>query len=222
MQSKKQKFTLLKTKQQEVIPLLLLFARYKPIPSFSLLFLARPFLTAFNIIGNLQKPYQVWKRKKKWTTPWCSTLPVIPLLDQRQLNTNPQTLFWWDNLKVAKNFLGPEIPLSAFWQRLNFGETLSEEAEKVLGYLVAKHFLGPEMQLSAFWQKFIMARHFQRKRRKFLAKIKHLPKCESGISGPRKFLATFKVSRQNMPLDCPDQLQLVQWHTRCSLKRRLK
>ena len=44
-------------------------------------------------------------------------------------------VFWRDLLKVAKNFLGPEMPLSAFWQRLDYGETLSEEAEKVLGYL---------------------------------------------------------------------------------------
>ena len=33
------------------------------------------------------------------------------------------------------------MPFSAFWQRFNFGETLSEEAEKVLGYVVVKHFL---------------------------------------------------------------------------------
>ena len=42
-------------------------------------------------------------------------------------------VFWRDILKVAKNFLGSEMPLSVFWQRLNFGETLSEEEEKVLG-----------------------------------------------------------------------------------------
>ena len=63
-------------------------------------------------------------------------------------------------MKVAKNFLGPGMPLSAFWQRLNFGETISEEAEKGLGNLVAKHFFGPEMGLSAFWQSFNMVRHF--------------------------------------------------------------
>ena len=38
-------------------------------------------------------------------------------------------------MKVAKNFLGPKMPLFAFWQMLNIGETLSEEEEKVLGYL---------------------------------------------------------------------------------------
>ena len=65
-------------------------------------------------------------------------------------------------MKVVKHFVGPEMPHSAFWQKLNFGETLSEEAEKVLGYLVAKQFLGPEMPLSAFWQRLIMARHFLR------------------------------------------------------------
>ena len=30
------------------------------------------------------------------------------------------------------NFIVPEIPLSAFWQRPNFGARLSEEAKKVL------------------------------------------------------------------------------------------
>ena len=39
-------------------------------------------------------------------------------------------------LKVAKNFLHPEMPLSVFWERH------TEEAKKVLGYLVAKHFPG--------------------------------------------------------------------------------
>ena len=38
-------------------------------------------------------------------------------------------------LKVAKNFLRPEMPLSVFWRD-------TEEAKKVLGYLIAKHFLG--------------------------------------------------------------------------------
>ena len=57
-------------------------------------------------------------------------------------------LFWRDALKVAKNFLGPKMPLSSFWQRLNFGEILSEEAAEVLDYLQSG-----------------------------LAKIKHLPKC---------------------------------------------
>ena len=72
-------------------------------------------------------------------------------------------------MKIAKNFLGPKMPLCAFWHRVNFGETLSKEEEKVLGCLAAKHFLGPEMPLSAFWQRLILARHFQRKRRKCLA-----------------------------------------------------
>ena len=78
-------------------------------------------------------------------------------------------VFWRDTLKVAKNFLGPKMPLSAFWQRLNFGETLLEEVEEVLGYLVAKHFLGPEMPLSTFFKRLVIARHFQRKQRKCLA-----------------------------------------------------
>ena len=108
------------------------------------------------------------------------------------------------------------MPLSAFWQRLNFGETLSEEVEKVLGYLVAKYFLGPKMPLSAFWQRLIMARHFQRKQKKCLAtwypstfcgstesvspKLSFCQNAESSISWPRKFLVTFNVSRQNTPL----------------------
>ena len=65
----------------------------------------------------------------------------------------PKAYFWRDTLKVAKNFLGSEMPLSTFWQMLNFGETLSEEEEKVSCH------------------------------------IKPLPKCRSGISGPRKCLA---------------------------------
>ena len=97
-------------------------------------------------------------------------------------------MFRRDALKVARNFLGPKVPLSAFWQKLNYGKTLSEEVEKGLGYLVAKHFLGPEMPLSAFWQKLIMARHFQRKRRKCLAQIKHLPKCRKWHFGAKKIL----------------------------------
>ena len=44
-------------------------------------------------------------------------------------------VFWRGTLKVAKNFLGPKMPLFGFWQMPNFGETLSEEEEKVLGYL---------------------------------------------------------------------------------------
>ena len=45
-------------------------------------------------------------------------------------------VLWRDILKVAKNFLGPEMPLSVFWR------DASEEAKRVLGYLVAKNFLG--------------------------------------------------------------------------------
>ena len=86
-------------------------------------------------------------------------------------------LFRRDTMKVAKSFLGPEMPLSTFWQMLNFGETLSEEAEKVLGYQVAKHFL------CFLW--------------KCLAIISPCQNAESGISGPRKRLATFTLSRQN-------------------------
>ena len=68
-------------------------------------------------------------------------------------------LFWWDTLKVANNFLGPKMPLSAFWQMLNFGETLSE---------VAKYFL------LFLW--------------KCLAKIKHLPKRDKRHFGAKKVL----------------------------------
>ena len=38
-------------------------------------------------------------------------------------------------LKVAKDFLGPEMPLCVLARH-------TEEAKKVLGYLVAKNFLG--------------------------------------------------------------------------------
>ena len=74
-------------------------------------------------------------------------------------------------MKVTKNFLGPEKPLPEFWRdtfrgsgesaglpgsqalswprnatfrilaKTYYGETLSEEVEKVLGNLVTKHFL---------------------------------------------------------------------------------
>ena len=97
-------------------------------------------------------------------------------------------LFWRDTLKVAKNFLGLEMPLSAFWQMINFGETLSPlplkvshhnkplpkcwkwhfGAKKVLGYQVAKHFL------RFLWQ--------------CLAKIKPLPKCGKWHFGAKKVL----------------------------------
>ena len=58
--------------------------------------------------------------------------PVNPLVVLSKLEMETIGVFWRDILKVAKNVLGPKMPLSAFWQRLNFGETLSEEAEKVL------------------------------------------------------------------------------------------
>ena len=61
--------------------------------------------------------------------------------------------------------------------------------------------------LRVFGKCLILARHFQRKRRKCLAtsesvspKLSICQNAESGILGPRKFLATFKVSRQNKPL----------------------
>ena len=79
-------------------------------------------------------------------------------------------VFWRDTVKVAKNFLGPKMPLFTFWQMLNFGETLSEEEEKVLA---TSESVSPKLSICQ--------------------------NAESGILGPRKFLATFKVSRQNKP-----------------------
>ena len=62
----------------------------------------------------------------------CNVFALVALF----FNTvNTIGVFWRDTLKVAKNFLGPKMPLLAFWQMPNFGETLSEEEEKVLGYL---------------------------------------------------------------------------------------
>ena len=40
-------------------------------------------------------------------------------------------LFWQDTLKVAKNFLGPEMQTFPILRMFNFGEALSEDAEKV-------------------------------------------------------------------------------------------
>ena len=68
------------------------------------------------------------------------------------------------------------MPLSAFWQRLNFGETLSEEAEKVSRHSKPLPKCG---------------------KLHFGAKKVSRQNAESGILGPRKFLATFKLCCQN-------------------------
>ena len=94
------------------------------------------------------------KKKKKCLECQCpkqtSLLPsqlfpfssiVLTVLENHTAKGKTWGIFWRDTLKVAKNFLEPEMPLFTFLQRRNFSKTLSEEAEKVLGYLVAKHCL---------------------------------------------------------------------------------
>ena len=60
---------------------------------------------------------------------------VFPVIKKKKKLLTPIAYFGETLLKVAKNFLGPEMPLSVFWRE-------REEAKKVLGYLVAKNFLG--------------------------------------------------------------------------------
>ena len=68
------------------------------------------------------------------------------------IKTRSSGLFWRDTLKVKKNFLGLEIPLSTFWQRLNFGETLSEDMEKV-----SRHNKpSPKCRKWHFWAKEVL------------------------------------------------------------------
>ena len=99
---------------------------------------------------------------------------------------------------LARHFEGSQKlswPRNAtFRQRLNFGETLSEEVENVLGYLIAQDLLGPEMPLSLFWQD-----TFSASSESVSPKLRLCQNAKNGISGPRKFSATFKVSPQNKP-----------------------
>ena len=78
-----------------------------------------------------------------------------------------------------------------------------QEEQCNLRLILARHFEGSQ-ELS--WPRNatfrILARHFHRERRKCLTKISLCQNAESGVSGPRKFLATFKMSRQNKPLSC--------------------